>query len=113
MGRKRVEIDWKVLNSYLQLRTSKKACALLLDVSEDTIENRIKEEHGCTFTEYSEKQVAPVQLKLAQKAINLALGGNVTMLIFCLKNINCWSDKNEVVSVSDPSIKIDKHDEKL
>jgi hypothetical protein len=32
-------------------------------------------------------------MKLAQKAVRMALEGNVTMMIFCLKNINQWSDR--------------------
>ncbi|MCB0419924.1 MAG: hypothetical protein KDD61_02960 [Bdellovibrionales bacterium] len=113
MARPKKDLNFDKLNSYLQLKSSKRMCALLLEVSEDTIERRIKDEYGCTFSEYAEKMIAPVKLKLVQKAISKAMNGDNVLLIFCLKNLCGWSDKNEVVSVSEPSIKIDKHDEKL
>jgi hypothetical protein len=95
MGRKKIEINWDKLDSYLQFKASLRVCALLLEVSEDTIERRIKEEKNCTFSEYQEKMMAPLQMKLVNKAIRMALDGNVTMLIFCLKNICKWTDKVE------------------
>lgn len=95
MGRKKIEIDWKKLNSYLQLKASKRTCSLLLEVSEDTLERRVKEKYDCSFSEYAETKMANVKLNLVQKAINKALNGDNTMLIFCLKNICDWSDKAE------------------
>lgn len=113
MGRKLVTFDWTKINSYLQLKTSKRACALLLDVSEDTIEKRIREEYDCTFTDYAEKCLAPVKIKLVQKAISKALSGDNTMLIFCLKNLCGWSDKNEIDQTSHVEINISQDDERL
>lgn len=96
MGRKKIIIDWVKLDSYLQLMASKRACASLLGISEDTIERNIKKEHGCTFTEYAEKKMEPVKLKLIQKALSKALDGENVLLIFCLKNLCGWRDKPEV-----------------
>ena len=95
MGRRKVELNWTKLDSYLSFKASKKACALLLEVSEDTIERRIKEDHDCTFKEYAEKCLIPVQLKLVNKIISKALDGDNTCLIFALKNYCGWSDKQE------------------
>ena len=94
----RVEINWAKLDSYLQLKASKKACAILLEVSEDTIERRIKEKHDCTFTDYAAVKFEPVKLKLVQKAISKAMSGDNTMLIFSLKNLCGWSDRQDVTS---------------
>ena len=66
-----------------------------MDVSEDTLERRIKEKHKCTFTEYADKMMAPIKLKLVQKALSKALDGDNTLLIFCLKNLCGWADKVE------------------
>jgi len=95
MGRKKIDIDWTQLDSYLQLKASKRTCALLIGVSEDVVEARIKEKYECTFREYAEKAISPVKLKLVQKALSKALDGDNTMLIFCLKNICGWADKIE------------------
>ena len=103
MGATKIEIDWNVLNSILQFKCSKKVCADHLGCSEDTIDRRIKEEHDCTFKEYAETKLSTTKVKLQTKAIEKALGGDNTMLIFCLKNICAWSDKQEI----DHSIKSD------
>lgn len=95
MGRTKLDFNWEKLDSYLEFKASKKSCAILLDVSVDTIERRIKEEYGQTFSEYAETKIAPIKFKLVSKAINKALDGDNTLLIFCLKNIAGWSDKPE------------------
>jgi hypothetical protein len=95
VGRKKIEIDWVKLNSYLQLRASKGMCAALLDVSEDTLERRVNEEFKVKFAEYAEKMIAPVKLKLVQKIISKALDGDNVCLIFSLKNMVGWADKVE------------------
>jgi hypothetical protein len=89
------EIDFKVLDALLQFKASKRYCAKYLDVSEDTVERRIKEKTGQTFSGYADEQLDGTRLKLQQKAIQLALKGDRTMLIFCLKNLCNWSDKVE------------------
>jgi len=33
--------------------------------------------------------------KLQQKALQMAMGGNGTLMVFCLKNLAKWSDKQE------------------
>ena len=96
MARPNKPFDWVKLNSYLQLMATKKMCASLLDISEDTIERRIKKEHDCTFSEYADTQLAPVKLKLVQKALALAMGGDNVMLIFSLKNICDWTNKEHL-----------------
>jgi hypothetical protein len=96
-GRKEIPIDWTRLDSYLQLRATLRQCACLLEVSEDTIERRVLKEKGMKFSEYAETKMTMVRLKLVQKAISKAMGGDNTLLIFCLKNLSGWGDvvKNE------------------
>lgn len=98
MGRKKKVIDWVKLDSYLQLKATKRQCSLLLEVSEDTIERRIKEEYKLTFTEYAETKFIPVKLKLVQKILSKAMDGDNSCLIFSLKNLCGWSDQQEVKS---------------
>lgn len=89
------EIDWAVLDSILQFNASKKVCSDILEVSEDTIDRRIREIHDTTFIEYRDRKMGKVKIKLQQKAIEQALAGNATMMIFCLKNLCEWADKIE------------------
>lgn len=92
-GRPRADIDMKVLETLCQFKVTKKFCAEYLEVSEDAIEARIRRDFDKTFEEYRESKNKRMQLKLQSTAIEMALGKNVTMLIFCLKNLSGWTDK--------------------
>lgn len=95
MGRTKLEINWEVLNALVQRGATKVAVAAILDVSHDTIERRIQEEFGCGFEEYKATKFEKTKAKLVEKAIDKALAGDNTMLIFSLKNLCGWSDKME------------------
>ena len=88
--------DWQKLDTILQLAASKVMCSEFLNVSEDTIERRIKKKYGLTFNQYKERKLTNTKIKLIQKALTEATSGNSTMLIFCLKNLCGWADKTEV-----------------
>lgn len=89
------EMDWDTLNALLQSRPTLQLCADYLECSDTHIENEIKRVHKMTFSEYRESRMAFVKVKLIQQAIQMAIKGNVTMLIFCLKNLCGWADKIE------------------
>lgn len=93
MGRPRIEINWELLDQLCSHRMYLRDCSEILKVSEDTIENRIKEKTGKTFSEYRNKKMAPFRNKLVKKALDMALkDGDRVMLIFCLKNYCGWTD---------------------
>lgn len=85
--------DFEKLDIALSLKFTQKACAAYLQCNVKTIANQIKKQYGMDFDEYAEMQVSPTKIKLVQKAIAMALDGNVTMLIFSLKNIVGWTDQ--------------------
>lgn len=91
----KVEVDWKILDALLQFKVTLNYCAEYLEVSADTIQRRCKEEKGITFSEYHELKMQRTAVKLQQKAIEMAISGNTTMMIFALKNLAGWSDKLE------------------
>jgi len=93
MGQPKIEIDWKVLDSLLQFKVTADFCCDYLGVSRDTLFRRVKEEKGVTFGEYHDSRLQRTATKLQQKAIEMALGGNTTMMIFALKNLAMWADK--------------------
>lgn len=97
------ELNYDAIDALLQFKTTKKFCADYLGISEDTIERRLKEDKGMTFTEYHELKMGRTGIKLQQKAIEQALKGNTTLMIFCLKNLAKWTDKVE--QTLDASIK--------
>jgi len=92
-GKPRVDFDWEKFNAILQFMPQKDVASDIMGVSEDTIDRRIKEMHNCTFKEYRERKMAPVKMRLVKKAIDKAMNGDNTMLIFCLKNLCGWSDR--------------------
>lgn len=92
MGRPPKAWDWDQLDRILECHLSLKSTASIMQVSMDTVENKIKDQYGVTFSEYREQKKCVVKKSLIQKAIEMALSGDRTMLIFCLKNICGWSD---------------------
>lgn len=95
MPNPKIELDYKELNALLQFKVTLAFVADYLGVSRDTIIRRIREDHDLTFNEYHELRVSRTATKLQQKAIEMALKGDRTMLIFSLKNLARWSDKLE------------------
>ena len=110
---KKVEIDYKVLDALLQFKVSLRFCADYMKVSRDAIIRRLKEDHGMTFGEYHQLKMEGTATKLQQKAIEMALGGNTTMMIFALKNLAKWADKIEQDINGAARIVIDEQDRKL
>ena len=94
------EFDWNTFDAICQFHPSLATASMVMGVSDDTIQRRIKEKTGQTFKEYRADKEGTVRLSLQQKALNMALAGNVPMLIFSLKNLCDWSDKNEKTSIN-------------
>ena len=91
----KILIDWNVLDALMQFKVTLSFVADYMKVSEDTIARRIREEYDLTFSEYNKLRMQRTAVKLQQKAIEMALGGNATMMIFALKNVANWQDKVE------------------
>ena len=102
----KIELDYSALDALLQFKVSLAFCCDYLGVSRDTIMRRIKEDFNMTFKEYHDLKMERTATKLQQKAIEMALGGNNTMMIFCLKNLAKWSDKLEHSGNSDSTFNI-------
>ncbi|MEQ1666410.1 MAG: hypothetical protein ABL927_13650 [Bdellovibrionales bacterium] len=102
LGRPPITLDRSFLESLMSFRPSLDETATFFSVSADTIERRIKDWYSCTFAEFKYKSTAHIRIKLSEKAIDMAMGGNATMLIFCLKNYCGWSDRPDpIVEVID------------
>jgi len=93
MGRNRIEINWETLDALLQFKPTKRFCADYLGISEDTLEKNLKEKYEMTYSEYADFKLDRTRFKIQEKAIKKALEGDKTMLIFCLKNLCMWSDR--------------------
>jgi hypothetical protein len=97
MGKKAShKVDWSKLDGMLLFDASLRVCADELGMSHDTLERHIRKEKKMSFGEYKKGKVEITVLKLKNKMINKALKGDNTSLIFSLKNLSDWSDKQEI-----------------
>ena len=69
--------------------------ASFFEVSEDTIERRVKETHGVTFAEHYKTLSGGGKISLRRKQMDVALSGNVSMLIWLGKQYLGQKDKTE------------------
>lgn len=93
---KKIEFNWDKLEALCQYRPFLSDVSEYLGVSEDTVERYIKKRYGITFAEFRDKKMFRTRFNLTEKALQMALSGNVTMMIFCLKNLCGWADKTEI-----------------
>ena len=85
MARPRIEFDekdWKLLDIACQYKHHEIDIANLLEVSMDTVERRIREKYECSFAEYRNKRLSKTKHNLFAKQVEIAMAGNVTMLIW-------------------------------
>jgi AraC-like DNA-binding protein len=127
MGRQRIEIDFKKIDSLCSVFCNCQEIVSVLNAfdvncSYDTVERRIKEQFNMTFAEYVEqKQMAFAKPKLRKAQFDCALGGNATMLIWLGKqylgqvekqDINVTGDMSDDVSAKIEEIKAKYNDKK-
>ena len=113
MAKPETKFDYKIVDTALYFGATIKQLQFLLEknglkVHERTIQRAITRDTGRTFEEYRSFHEGGLQLKLIQKAVEMALSGNVAILIFLLKNKCGYSDKVEtkMVEVSKEDTKI-------
>jgi len=91
-----VELDWKLLDSILMFKASLEDCADICGCSSRTITRNIEKEKGMTFSEYRTRKMAKVRTNLASKQYQVAMSGNVSMLIWLGKQWLGQKDKHEI-----------------
>ena len=101
MARPRKELEditfdgWEQLDALI-IWASEEYCAEKFNMSVDTLAARIKEK-GYSFTEYKNKKKEAIRINLLKKQYEVAMKGNVSMLIWLGKNELGQVDKKEVV----------------
>lgn len=93
MGRPKAPIDWDQFEKLCSLHCTKQEIAGWFKVSEDTIENRVKEQYGDTFSAVYAQKRSNGRISLRRKMMEVAMGGNTAMLIFLSKNLLGFGDR--------------------
>lgn len=94
-GVKAMVIDLSRLPALCRIQATGEECASVLGISLDTLERRLKTEHGCTFSEFYNRHAAPGKCSLRRLQWKLARAGNPTMLIWLGKQWLGQTDKAE------------------
>lgn len=92
----KAEIDWEILDTMLRFGPTRQYVADHFGYHPKTIDRLIRDKYDQTFDEYKNRRMDHTRLKLQQKAMQMAFGGDRVMMIFCLKNICKWQDKFDV-----------------
>ena len=106
MGRPPIEIDWKQFDQMCALHCTKKEIAALFFCCEETIENKVMEQWGMTFSAYFEQKSADGKKALRRKQLEVALNGNATMLIWLGKQHLGQADKIENNNINNDTVKM-------
>lgn len=96
IGRPRKTIDYGVLDGLCEIQATGEECAAVLGIDYDTLNNILKREKDCTFTEYFRQKRAPGKITLRRSQFKEAVKGNAAMLIWLGKN---WLDQSDTVQV--------------
>lgn len=94
MGRPRIEIDWDEFHKLCLIQCTLVEIAGWFDCSEDTIENRVKETHGVTFSEYYKKKSAKGKISLRRTQMRMS-ETNPTMAIWLGKQYLGQKDQQD------------------
>lgn len=95
MGRPRKEINVKEFEKLCGLHCTKDEIAAFFDMSEETLEERIKEIYGETFSVVFRKKRGQGKISLRRKQWLMA-DKSAAMAIFLGKNLLGQSDKQEI-----------------
>lgn len=108
MGRPKIEIDYRQLEALCAVQCTLADIASVFNCSEDTIERRCKEHYKdedgepMTFAEVLKKYSAEGKASLRKKQYNIAMQGNVSMLIWLGKQLLGQKDRSDVTSGDKP-----------
>jgi hypothetical protein len=108
-----MEFDgWDQLDALI-IWASQEYCAEKLGISVDSLARKLKEK-GYGFAEYKRKRQEPMRINLLKKQYDVAMSGNVSMLIWLGKQHLGQSDKAEnTIDISKIQINIDQKDSEL
>jgi len=96
MARPKAKIDWNDIGEMLRCGCDGSSIAIALGISTDTLYTRSKIDNKLDFSAFSQQKRAQGNDLLRSKQFELAVDGNVSMLIWLGKNRLGQADKQEV-----------------
>jgi len=96
IGRPKKQINWSEVDKLCEIQATAEEIAVWFKCSPDTLSRACRAEKGKGFAEYLAEKRGRGKVSLRRKQFNLALRGNVTMLIWLGKQWLDQSDKREV-----------------
>ena len=103
MGRPRIEVDWEQFDKLCAIQATLVEISAWFNCCEDTIEARVQEKHGVTFSEYYKSKSAVGKMSLRRQMFKAANAGNITMQIWLSKQYLGMRDKTE--NIEDKTIR--------
>ncbi len=103
-GRKKIEIDRNIFEKLCDILCIKKEICSVLDCNEQTLTRWCKDTYKQGFADVYNRLSAGGKISLRRKQYEIAIAGNVSMLIFLGKNYLGQSDKIENKNIDDPEI---------
>ena len=85
---------WEQLDALI-IWSDEQYCAERLGLDRNTLAARIKEKSGLSFSAYKDQKKEAMRVNLRKKQYDVAMAGNVSMLIWLGKNELGQSDKHE------------------
>lgn len=87
MGRPPIRVDWEKFEFACRLLATMAEICGLLKISEAALQRKIKEKYGDTFEGTLKRLSGEAKVSLRRKQMQVAMEGNVSMLIWLGKNI--------------------------
>ena len=106
MGRPRKEVDYATIDKLCAIQCTGEEIASVVGVDYDTLQRKIKEDFGMTFTEYFELKRSSGKASLRRMQWKAAEAGNKTMLIWLGKQYLGQKDKQEIDATANMNITI-------
>jgi len=96
MGRPPKPIDWEQFDKLCKIQCSLREIAAWFECSEDTIERRCESEKNMSFADYANEKRALGKVTLKRRQYEVAMEGNIPMLIWLGKNWLEQYDKQDI-----------------
>ena len=98
MGRPRAEIDWAIVDEYLQAGTDGASIAAAFGINPETLYDACQTTHNIGFSDYKQQKRAVGLDNLRVKQYQVAMSGDKSLLIWLGKQYLNQSDRNDVTT---------------